>query len=186
MKGDFHFAVRGALRAPKGVKFATGLNIEMRLLLARLWRSRVATSRCWQHQVTAPLPSAGTLRSMTFRKPFRAVPIRPAGRYRSKPKKLKVRSLATLFGGAAFAGLMFGTASAGAFPSWVAMQEAVKPLAVSVGLIRAREPQPGDFWPGCDAARTAGTAPIYAGEPGYRDEMDRDGDGIACEPYRGV
>lgn len=27
--------------------------------------------------------------------------------------------------------------------------------------------------------------PIYRGEPGYRVEMDGDGDGIACEPYRG-
>jgi hypothetical protein len=24
-----------------------------------------------------------------------------------------------------------------------------------------------------------------AGEPGYRPEMDGDGDGIACEPWRG-
>jgi hypothetical protein len=50
--------------------------------------------------------------------------------------------------------------------------------------VRARPPQPGDYWPGCHAARAAGTAPIYAGEPGYREKMDGDGDGIACEPYR--
>jgi hypothetical protein len=37
---------------------------------------------------------------------------------------------------------------------------------------------------GCDAARAAGAAPIYRGQPGYRPEMDGDGDGIACEPYR--
>ncbi len=36
-----------------------------------------------------------------------------------------------------------------------------------------------------DAARAAGTAPIYRGEPGYRDGLDGDSDGIACEPYRG-
>jgi hypothetical protein len=37
----------------------------------------------------------------------------------------------------------------------------------------------------CDAARRAGAAPIRTGEPGYRPELDRDNDGIACEPYRG-
>lgn len=35
----------------------------------------------------------------------------------------------------------------------------------------------------CDDARAAGAAPINRGEPGYRDELDRDGDGVACEPY---
>lgn len=33
----------------------------------------------------------------------------------------------------------------------------------------------------CDAARAAGAAPLYAGDPGYRRGLDRDGDGIACE-----
>ncbi|MES2119582.1 MAG: excalibur calcium-binding domain-containing protein [Pseudomonadota bacterium] len=37
---------------------------------------------------------------------------------------------------------------------------------------------------GCNEVRAAGRAPLYAGEPGYRSEMDGDGDGIACEPYR--
>lgn len=35
----------------------------------------------------------------------------------------------------------------------------------------------------CDAARAAGAAPIYRGEPGYGLHLDRDRDGIACEPY---
>ena len=48
----------------------------------------------------------------------------------------------------------------------------------------ARAPEAGDYWRGCDDARAAGTAPIYRGEPGYRDGMDGDSDGIACEPYR--
>lgn len=38
---------------------------------------------------------------------------------------------------------------------------------------------------GCNAVRAAGKAPLYAGQPGYRPEMDGDGDGIACEPIRG-
>jgi hypothetical protein len=37
---------------------------------------------------------------------------------------------------------------------------------------------------GCNEVRAAGKAPIRAGEPGYRPEMDGDGDGIACEPIR--
>ncbi|MDX8357869.1 excalibur calcium-binding domain-containing protein [Sphingopyxis terrae] len=27
-------------------------------------------------------------------------------------------------------------------------------------------------------------APIYRGEPGYREGLDADADGVACEPYR--
>ena len=37
---------------------------------------------------------------------------------------------------------------------------------------------------GCNAVRAAGKAPLYAGDPGYREDMDGDGDGIACEPIR--
>jgi hypothetical protein len=40
------------------------------------------------------------------------------------------------------------------------------------------------YFPNCDAARAAGAAPLYRGEPGYRPPLDRDGDGVACEPYR--
>ena len=40
------------------------------------------------------------------------------------------------------------------------------------------------YYGGCRAARAAGVTPLYRGEPGYRVEMDGDGDGIACEDYR--
>lgn len=43
----------------------------------------------------------------------------------------------------------------------------------------------GVSYPNCAAARAAGAAPIRRGEPGYSTRLDRDGDGIACEPYRG-
>lgn len=33
----------------------------------------------------------------------------------------------------------------------------------------------------CAAARAAGAAPVYAGQPGYGRHLDRDGDGIGCE-----
>lgn len=41
------------------------------------------------------------------------------------------------------------------------------------------------YYADCDAARTVGRAPIKAGEPGYRAELDADNDGNACEPYPG-
>ena len=65
-----------------------------------------------------------------------------------------------------------------------AMVAGIKPIAVPLGIMRARTPEAGDYWHGCNNARAAGTAPIYRGEPGFRDKMDGDGDGIACEPYR--
>jgi hypothetical protein len=37
---------------------------------------------------------------------------------------------------------------------------------------------------GCNEVRELGKAPLRAGEPGYRETMDGDGDGIACEPIR--
>ncbi|MFI8425119.1 excalibur calcium-binding domain-containing protein [Streptomyces sp. NPDC085479] len=41
------------------------------------------------------------------------------------------------------------------------------------------------YYENCDAAREAGAAPLLRGEPGYREALDREGDGIACEPYVG-
>lgn len=40
------------------------------------------------------------------------------------------------------------------------------------------------YYSGCNAVRAAGAAPLYRGQPGYRPEMDGDGDGVACEPVR--
>jgi hypothetical protein len=37
------------------------------------------------------------------------------------------------------------------------------------------------YYANCSAARAAGAAPLYAGEPGYRRALDRDGDGVACD-----
>lgn len=37
------------------------------------------------------------------------------------------------------------------------------------------------YYANCDAARAAGVAPLYVGEPGYRSGLDRDNDGVACE-----
>lgn len=40
------------------------------------------------------------------------------------------------------------------------------------------------YYRNCTAARAAGAAPIYIGEPGYAPHLDGDSDGIACEPPR--
>lgn len=45
-------------------------------------------------------------------------------------------------------------------------------------------PPRSDYYRNCKEAWAAGAAPLYRGQPGYRPEMDGDGDGIACEPYR--
>lgn len=37
------------------------------------------------------------------------------------------------------------------------------------------------YYANCAAARAAGVTPLYRGQPGYRPQMDGDGDGVACE-----
>lgn len=39
----------------------------------------------------------------------------------------------------------------------------------------------GVYFPNCAAARAAGAAPVYAGQPGYGRHLDSDGDGRGCE-----
>lgn len=43
----------------------------------------------------------------------------------------------------------------------------------------------GGAFRNCAEARTAGAAPVRIGDPGYGPHLDRDGDGVGCEPYRG-
>ncbi|WP_082556686.1 DUF1524 domain-containing protein [Modestobacter sp. Leaf380] len=42
-------------------------------------------------------------------------------------------------------------------------------------------PAPAGEYADCAAVRAAGAAPLRVGEPGYRTDMDGDGDGLACE-----
>ncbi|GAA3751720.1 excalibur calcium-binding domain-containing protein [Streptomyces tremellae] len=37
------------------------------------------------------------------------------------------------------------------------------------------------YYANCTAARAAGVTPLYRGQPGYDNHLDRDGDGVACE-----
>jgi hypothetical protein len=51
--------------------------------------------------------------------------------------------------------------------------------------IAAASTAAGDVhYSGCNEVRALGKAPLRKGEPGYREDMDGDLDGIACEPHR--
>lgn len=92
-------------------------------------------------------------------------------------------SLPKIMIAAAAMGSVFGLGTVAATPSGrSALAKQVDNVAVSLGWKRKREPEAGDQWSGCNDARASGTSPIYRGEPGYREDMDGDGDGIACEP----
>src|SRR5690606_8287677 len=131
---------------------------------------------------TAPLPPRARAWAMKSRRhPYRSLRARP--RHRGARRRLSasgVFALAALFGAAAGAGWT-GTSP----EQKAAFVGAVKDAGIAAGMVRERSPQEGDYWRRCDDARAAGTAPIYRGEPGYREGLDRDNDGIACEPYPG-
>ncbi|MFD4237059.1 excalibur calcium-binding domain-containing protein [Streptomyces sp. NPDC058542] len=46
----------------------------------------------------------------------------------------------------------------------------------------ATDPAPA-YYKNCDAALAAGAAPVEEGDPGYAPHLDRDGDGVGCEPW---
>lgn len=101
---------------------------------------------------------------------------------RRRPKNSAVNFLV----GAGVAGAVVGLGSAATAPEGrTQLMSAASDAAVATGMARARAPKVGDYWRRCDDARGAGSAPIYRSEPGYRDGLDADNDGIACEPYRG-
>ncbi len=95
-------------------------------------------------------------------------------------------SVTRILGGAVLLGGIVGIGSVAVTPQGrSSITNAADGVAVAAGVKRRRAPAPGDHWTGCNDARQAGTAPIYRDEPGYRPDMDGDGDGIACEPIRG-
>ncbi|WP_018177168.1 GmrSD restriction endonuclease domain-containing protein [Jongsikchunia kroppenstedtii] len=63
-------------------------------------------------------------------------------------------------------------------PAITATTDAPAPVAPAMG------PGGSAYYPNCAAARAAGAAPLYRGDPGYRTGLDGDGDGVACEPKR--
>jgi len=96
-------------------------------------------------------------------------------RGRQKPRRAKQSFASQLLIGMAVAGVI----------GWQAAPELKSGWAFATSSpeqIQQRESSA--YYANCSAARAAGVAPIHAGEPGYREEMDGDLDGIACEPYR--
>lgn len=53
--------------------------------------------------------------------------------------------------------------------------------AVPQTTAQAPAPPAEVYYPNCSAAKAAGAAPLYAGQPGYSLKLDRDKDGVACE-----
>lgn len=43
----------------------------------------------------------------------------------------------------------------------------------------------GFVYENCDAVRADGADPIHWDDPGYGEHLDRDNDGVGCEPYYG-
>lgn len=63
-----------------------------------------------------------------------------------------------------------------------AQQEAQAQQFVAPAPAQAPSPAPVmGAYQNCSAARAAGAAPVYAGQPGYGSHLDRDNDGVGCE-----
>ncbi|SDH44823.1 excalibur calcium-binding domain-containing protein [Agrococcus jejuensis] len=58
---------------------------------------------------------------------------------------------------------------------------AIAPVAATPSQPQAAAPAASAYYANCTAARQAGAAPVYAGQPGYGRHLDRDGDGVGCE-----
>lgn len=119
---------------------------------------------------------------MSFKKPFRATPVRLGEYQRHQAKVGRKRHAAKQ---ASYAARVVGSCIAVSTVTWVAT-----PSLINFWTAFNRSPEEVSrveqsvYYINCDDARAAGAAPIYAGSPGYREGMDGDSDGIACEPYR--
>lgn len=148
---------------------------------------------------------------MSFKKPFRAAPVRHGAHHAAKRRKRRQEAIAAKL---AAGTMLVAAVGAGSFfmrgrdaPATAEQSQSVEaipytpPHMMSAAELDAQQPSSGAVvpqhaapaktsgsswaYPNCRAARAAGAAPLYAGQPGYGPHMDGDGDGIACEPYRG-
>lgn len=114
----------------------------------------------------------------SFRKPFRAVPIKLSEEYRARQRREK-------------RGMWFGIAVRMALATFLVFVTGMvlTNFPKVEGYLPFRNHDAGTdrpvyrYFPDCSAARATGHAPIFAGSPGYRIGLDADGDGVACEPY---
>lgn len=154
---------------------------------------------------------------MSFKKPFRAVPVKLSPAYIGRQQRDARMTLALRLVGAFAFGLVAAlalhwfrsepTASPPIEPalveaSIVMSEPAVRERPMSAAELDAQQPsvrsgfaetrierRPIPSFPitgtfrNCSAARAAGAAPLYRGQPGYGAHMDEDNDGIACEPF---
>ena len=65
---------------------------------------------------------------------------------------------------------------------WAERAQEKAPPAIETSRADPTAVEQSVYYASCDEARSEGRAPIRAGEPGYRSELDAKGDGIACEP----
>lgn len=148
---------------------------------------------------------------MSFKKPFRAVPVRRGAYYAAQRRKRRQEARAAKMVTGAMLAVAVG---AGSFfmrdreaPAPAGQSQSIEAISytparmMSAAELDAQQPTSGTeipqhasramtsesswSYPNCRAARAAGAAPLHAGQPGYGPHLDRDGDGIGCEPYRG-
>jgi Excalibur calcium-binding domain len=60
---------------------------------------------------------------------------------------------------------------------------AAAPNVAAVSAASAVSAVSAPYYRYCSDARAAGAAPLRRGDPGYASHLDRDNDGIACEPH---
>ena len=143
---------------------------------------------------------------MTFKKPFRAVPIKPGKRYQTKKKRKSGLDIVAFVAGSIALGVLIGYwvhiwgGNSGASKEPQVTERSLSDRKrVSAAELDAQQPVnnpvdvpasrlvgvPDTSWSysSCKAARAAGAAPLHIGEAGYGPHLDRDGDGVACEPY---
>jgi multidrug efflux pump subunit AcrA (membrane-fusion protein) len=74
-------------------------------------------------------------------------------------------------------------ADAAAAAAKAAAEQAAAQQAVPQAPVQQAVPQApaAAYYANCTAAKAAGAAPLYAGQPGYSTSLDRDRDGVACE-----
>lgn len=104
---------------------------------------------------------------ISFKKPFRAIPVRLGPYHKAQQRRQQSIAAAKVLGLATAGGLVIGLFTA-ADPSGSPTEigSIVREMAVSSGLARKSTPMPGAYYSGCNDARAAGVAPLYAGEPG--------------------
>jgi len=61
------------------------------------------------------------------------------------------------------------------------MKRAAIVVVLLLVLPTACRKKPEPYYSSCQEARMASAAPLHKGSPGYRNELDRDGDGVACD-----